>query len=282
MRLLIVGCGYVGAEVVRIAAPEVQVTVLTRSPERAKVLQESLGVQTIVGDWLNASSLRLLPATDWILVAVPHRSVGGWEVDTHRVGLANLIQSLPAGWGKLVYLSSTGVYGKDSTEAVNEDTPTSARRIGPKIAVAAEDWLKAELNPVQYVTLRLAGIYGPGRLPLIDKLKSGEPLAVPQQGFLNLVHVADIARMIDVVFRREMARPFYVFSDGTPVLRRDFYSEMARLCGIADPCFVEPDSSDARVRRATSKRIDPTRIVTETDFEFAFASFRDGLANIVS
>ena len=127
--------------------------------------------------------------------------------------------------------------------------------------------------------VRLAGIYGPGRIPLAAKLRAGEPLAVPREGHLNLVHVVDIARMIVQLLQDPPpSLPLYVFSDGHPVIREVFYRELARQCGVLDPVFMNPEPDDAKVRRATDKRVNPARLVAEMNFAFQYPDYVSGLA----
>lgn len=285
-RWLIVGCGYVGTELARQAqAAGDQVYALTRSNARSEELRQQ-NIEPIVGHWLDPDSLRDLPCVDSVLVSVPHRADSSTQQDiaeeeiigTHTRGLGNLLQALPADWRRLVYLSTTGVYGQDSSDPVDEATPVHPTRLGPKMAVAAEKWLHAQPADERFTVLRLAGIYGPGRIPLANKLRQGEPLAVPLDGHLNLVHVRDIGRMIHVVAGRAMQLPTYVFSDGQPVLRETFYRRVAELCHVPEPTFIAADPQDAKARRATDKRIDPSRLVAETRFVYQYPDYQSGLA----
>lgn len=285
-RLLIVGCGYVGLRVARLAKRAGQrVYALTRSTERFAEL-ESAGISPIDGHWLRRGVLADpsaggLPAVDWVLVAVPHREEDSLGEQTHCVGLENLVAALPSSLSRLVYLSTTGVYGSCGGEVVDETTAVSPTRIGPKIAVAAEAWLASHLPPPVHTTLRLAGIYGPDRVPLAARLRAGEPLAVPRHGHLNLVHVDDIAAMILAVAATKLRLASYVFSDAQPVQRVTFYTHLAELCGLDKPVFVEPEPGDPRVRRATDKRVSPAQLMAETQLQLAYPSYREGLASLV-
>ncbi|MEM7476683.1 MAG: NAD-dependent epimerase/dehydratase family protein [Planctomycetota bacterium] len=299
-NLLIVGCGYVGKELVCQAQRDHKIWALTRrvaagehKDSRSAELQ-SLGVHPIQVDWVQEASFEL-PSFDRVLVAVPHRAVEPHAQQTHVVGLQNLFTCLK-GKPRIIYLSTTGVYGDCPEEMVDEQTPVAPTRIGPEIAVEAEKWLRSQQSKhikgsdspnkvsietqVHAITVRLAGIYGPGRIPLAAKLRTGEPLAVPQHGFLNLVHVSDIARMILQVFDHfeSLQRSCYVFSDGSPIERLKFYSHLAKLCGVEHPQFVEPDPDNSRARRATSKKVSPARLVSELGFEYHFPSYESGLA----
>ena len=280
-RILIVGCGFVGVELAKQLrdAGNARVFALTRSADRTDSLKQ-LGVEPIVGHWLDAKSLKQLPEVDTVLVSVPHREDGGLNVATHVVGLKNLIEAIPDGWRKLIYLSTTGVYG-DAHDEVDEATPTQPTRIGPQIAVAAEDWLQTQLPVPKLTIVRLAGIYGPGRIPLAEKLRSGEALQVPQDGWLNLIHVSDIAAMLRRVSETDMRESLYVFSDGNPVARMEFYTHLAKLCGVDDPKFVAPDPAASRSQRAGKKRVNPQRLIDELQLRLAFPSYREGLAQSI-
>lgn len=284
-RWLIVGCGYVGQQLAHVGLrADHSVYALTRDPSRVAELK-SWGVQPRIGHWLDPSSLHDLPPVDIVLISVPHRPGAGSEasavadLQTHAVGLNNLLKALPSGWRKLIYLSTTGVYGQDSEAWLDEDSPAVPTRSGPQLALLAEQWLHAHVPAEKFTVLRLAGIYGPGRIPLAEQLRSGAPLAVPRQGFLNLVHVADIAQMLFEVAHANLQRSLYVFSDGQPVLRETFYSYLAGLCGCDAPQFVEPDAASPKARRATDKRVRPDRLVAETAFNYRFPSYLSGLRN---
>lgn len=303
MRILIVGCGYVGKEVVRSAPPGTQISVLTRSQDRFDELR-AIGVEPVLGHWLDGSDdsasdgssdatattcewRRRPPSVDAILVAVPHREdeiAGDVGDQTHVIGLRNLERTYqavnPNRTPPLIYLSTTGVYGQADDCEVTEETEVTPNRTGPRIAVAAEQWLKQNANWESRV-LRLAGIYGPNRVPLAAKLRAGEALTVPQDGFLNLIHVSDIAQVIWQLMERPITERLYVLSDGNPVPRRDFYQCLARLCGVEEPVFDTPDPTSSRARRAGNKRVNPERIMRELDLELQFPDYQRGLRQAI-
>jgi nucleoside-diphosphate-sugar epimerase len=293
MSLLIVGCGYVGHALLdwigqENSAIKRPVYVLTRSTERADQLQRR-GVQPLVGHWLDSRSLPPPPPTiDQLLVSVPHRPdpASLLEEDSdraHVLGLRNLLSWLgnPSPGiinRRLVYLSTTGVYGQqDSAVPVSEQTPPTPTRIGPKIAVAAENFLDEGQPGWSTVILRLAGIYGPDRIPLAQRLRDGLPLAVPKDGYLNLIHVQDIARAIEWLFGAEEPESMYLLSDGQPVQREEFYRHLAGLCGIANPEFTQPEAGDPKARRATDKRVDSNRFWKQSGLTPAFPNYQSGL-----
>lgn len=286
MKLLIAGCGYVGMEVVRQAPRNdsdhgpLEIFALTRSQDRTAEL-EAAGVKPVIGHWLDPSTLTDLPEVDCVLVAIPHRADANSDPEehTHVFGLKNLVEAIPNSQPHWIYLSTTGVYGNCDGQQINEQSPVAPTRIGPSIAVAAEGWLRQQ-HHISSTVLRLAGIYGPGRLPLADKLRKGDALEVPQEGFLNLCHVVDIARVIWRLAQQSPLSDMYVLSDGNPVQRIEFYQKLAVLCEVSEPVFRAPShsQSSSRGRRASNKRIDPSRIIKELEFEFRYPTYREGLA----
>ncbi len=300
MKLLIVGCGYVGNAVAKClirsenSSVPSSVHALTRSEQSADHLR-SQGIIPIVGHWLDKDSL---PAEDHrfthLLVGVPHRvdSVAGLDEQSdqfHVLGLRNLQSWLsnnsistdgPAGaLPKLIYLSTTGVYGKtDAGEKVDESTPVEPDRIGPRIAVAAERWLQSNRTHWPSTVLRLAGIYGPGRIPMLEKLRNKEPLAVSKDGRLNLIHLDDIAVAILWLMRAESPDDLYLLSDQSPIYRYQFYNYLAELHGLEPPQFIEPSADDHRVRRSSDKIVDSTKFWNHSKLNPIHADFRSGLA----
>ncbi len=166
MALLVVGCGYVGRPVAeRWLQAGRPVAALTRGGEAVQSLS-ALGVQPVVADWLDANGPWPLPfEPSCALVAVPHREDERFGAQTHVIGLQNLLTRCRT-LKRLVVLSTTGVYHQHDGGWVDELSPTEPTRIGPQIALAAEQWLQHNCPEQLTTSLRLAGIYGPGRVPL--------------------------------------------------------------------------------------------------------------------
>jgi nucleoside-diphosphate-sugar epimerase len=124
--------------------------------------------------------------------------------------------------------------------------------------------------------LRLAGIYGPGRLPRIDDLRAGRPLEADPDSWLNLIHVDDAAAVVMAVADHAGPGPLYVVSDGRPVRRRDFYARLADLVGSPPPNWIPP-AADAR---GGDKRVDPRRLFAEIGPAFSHPDAIAALAGI--
>jgi nucleoside-diphosphate-sugar epimerase len=284
VSLLIIGCGYVGQQVARMRQSQGNhVIALTRGGDNQTHLAQ-LGFETLVADWLDSAGDWHCPGIRQALVAVPHRADERWGEQTHCVGLGNLLSRLPQ-LERLVVLSTTGVYHQSQGEWVDEASPTQPERIGPRIALAAERWLAEHVASGAIpcgTSLRLAGIYGPGRVPLLAKLRTGEAIPVAE-GVLNLIHVTDIAQAILRLLEHPAPSQLYVLSDGQPVDRLTFYSDAAKIFQTSAPKFTEPDPDTSRAARSQScKRVNPSRILHDLQLRLTYPNHWAGLTAIAA
>ena len=315
---LIVGCGYVGSQVAQYWCTESisrdegndgPVFAITRNESRFEELAK-LGVKPIAWDWL--SGLPIEKQDNWdalsrlvglsshasitnltILVAVSHAAQAGVpNSETHSRGLENLhrqlVELFPECRISWIYLSTTGVYG--STESgtwVDESTPASPDRPGSVAAYAAEQWLLNNVHKNNLVILRPAGIYGPERVPRWQAIRDQVPMQADPESFLNLIHLVDLAQIIDRVSKQKMSHTLYCVCDDFPSLRRDYYKFIADLGNWPAPIFqvnAANDSSSNSIRRSRSdgnKRIRNARIKSELGYVFKFPSYREGLRELI-
>ena len=305
MSKLIFGCGYLGSRVAGegLAAGE-QVFAVTRSDRRAASLAEQ-GLSPIVADITQPSSLVDLPIVETVLLAVGFDRLAGMTMhEVYVSGLCNVLDALPAETGRVIYISSTGVYGQTDGQWVDEQSECRPTREGGRACLAAEQALWEHPLGARAVVLRLAGIYGPGRLPQLDHILEGQPISAPGDGYLNLIHVSDAVRAVLAAQQRAELGQIYLVSDGQPATRREFLVEMARLLDAPDPRFLDSperekgsgvfDANDPQGRpgkrlptpfpeRATgSKRVRNRRMLRELGIEPDYPSFREGLAAIVA
>ena len=292
MAKVIFGCGYLGLRVARLwlGAGE-HVYAVTRSPERATLLAAE-GLVPIVADIAAFGSISLPPDTETVLWAVgysrPSPSGGTGSAsrtyslrDVYVNGLAAGLRSLTPAVRRFIYISSTGVYGQVTGREVDEDSPSLPTREGGRACLAAEQVLRDSPLADRSIILRLAGIYGPNRIPRSRDLLAGLPIEAPSTGWLNLIHVEDAARIILLAEQNAQPPKLYVVSDGHPVVRGDYYREVARMLGAAPPRFVDPPAdSPAAARAASDKRVNPRRLFAELSPALLYPSYREGLAAI--
>jgi nucleoside-diphosphate-sugar epimerase len=284
MAKLIFGCGYLGLRVARRwrEAGDV-VYAVTRSAARAAAL-ETEGLRPLVADVRDGKSLARLPRAESVLYAIGYdRAAGGSMREVYVDGLRAVLAALPAQTGKILYVSSTGVYSQSDGQWVDESSPCEPTREGGRACLEAEQLLAAHSLGLRTVVLRMAGLYGPGRIPNLESMRREEPIAVPQDGYLNLIHIDDAASVVLAAEARAIPPRLYLVSDGRPVPRRDYYQELARLAGAPMPHFVAPRVDAPSAARAISdKRVNNHRLVAELQIEIMYQSYCEGLAAIMA
>jgi nucleoside-diphosphate-sugar epimerase len=263
---LVVGCGYLGERVARAwRAAGARVLTVTRRESRARELAAA-GFEPVMADVTD-------PAVDWsYLRAVPDLTTVFWGVgfdarsgtthrDVHVAGLCRLLDALPAGC-RVIFSSSTGVWGDEQGRIVDESSPVNPAREAGRVLVDAEALLHGHARGPG-VALRFAGLYGPGRLPRLEDLRAGRPLAIDPDSWLNMIHVDDAARAVCGLADLANPRPLYVVSDNHPVLRRDWYARLAAAAGGPPPTFAPPPdggTSPPRRGQAADKRVDSSLV----------------------
>lgn len=288
MARLIFGCGYLGVRVAqRWRAAGHDVVVVTRSDQRAEEFRKS-HYHTVVADVTRPEALRHLPPADTALFSVGFDRTGGGSIlEVYAEGVRNVVAALPSDVGRFIYVSTTGVYGDANGGWIDEDTPTDPQREGGRASLAAEDVLTKSRFASRSVVLRMAGIYGPGRVPFLELLRAGKPIAAAIDGHLNLIHVDDAAAVVFAaagIPNEELSheRRVYCVSDGNPVKRSEYYGEVARRIGAAEPTFVAPDPNSPRAARAASdRRIRNDRMLADLGVQLLYPDYRAGLAAIL-
>jgi len=273
---LVVGCGYLGLRVARLWRDAgARVLALTRSPERAATLAAE-GLEPVLGDVTTSDGLPSLPAIDAIFWGVGFdRTAGATYRDVHVAGLGRVLDAVP-GTPRVVFSSSTGVWGTDDGAVVDETTPAHPVREAGRVLLEAESLLHIRTGD-RGTVLRFAGLYGPGRLPRLDDLKAGRPIAADPDSWLNLIHADDAARIVVAVAAAPHAKPLYVVSDGVPVRRRAWYEHLAARSGSPPPTF---DTTAERTRGA-DKRVNPSLLFHDFPLALTYPDSFRGIDAIV-
>ncbi|MFV2066598.1 MAG: NAD-dependent epimerase/dehydratase family protein, partial [Pirellulales bacterium] len=176
MTKLVVGCGYLGARVARRWARLGETVYgVVRSDTRADALARE-GIRPLVADVLAPSTLDALPPAETVVFSVARQRAARESLHGLLVtGLANVLASLSTLADRLIVISSTGVYGQRDGEWVDEASPCEPQRAGGRACLAAERVPSTLGWEARTIVLRLAGIYGPQRVPHRDLIVAGHP-----------------------------------------------------------------------------------------------------------
>jgi len=163
------------------------------------------------------------------------------------------------------------VYGQEAGEWVDEESACEPVSEGGRACLSGERLLCAHARGRDAVVLRLAGLYGPGRVPRLAGVAAGGTIAGSADAYLNLIHVEDAAGAVVAAARAEPAAGrTYVVSDGNPPTRGEYVARLAAQLGVGCPRFEGG--------RGRGKRVRNTRAVRELGLRLQYPSYREGLA----
>ncbi len=231
------GCG----DVVRRALPALtrrwRVYVLVREFDPTL---RGLGIKQLRGDLDQPATLRRLAGlAHAMLHSAPPPGIAGddprKDPRTQRL-LATLAKSrsLPR---RIVYISTSGVYGDCAGARVPETRPLAAATARAKRRVAAETLLRdfGRRVPTRVSLLRAPGIYAADRLPL-ERLRRGDPVLVAEEdSYTNHIHAEDLAQACVVALERGAACRAYNICDDSGLLMGDWFDRLADAFALPRP-----------------------------------------------
>ena len=281
-RYLVAGCGYTGTRLARGLLSRGPVVGLTRTEASAEEL-DAQGIDAVVWDLDSAEAPlpRGFGTPSVLFYLVPPPATGVTDPRLKR-----LLARLPAPPARIVYVSTTGVYGDTGGALVNEDSPLNPSSDRARRRVDAERALTqwCERQGVGWTVVRTPGIYGPGRLP-IERLKRGEPMIRHSEaGFSSRIHVDDlVAALLLAGSAPRAVERVYNVTDGNATSMTEYFERVALLTGLPPPVLVTRAEAEQAVSPglwsylAESRRIDSSRIREELGFAPRFKDLRLGI-----
>lgn len=278
MKVLIVGCGYIGLP---LAQALVQQGHTVYGLRRRWAEPPPADILPLEADITRLASLSLLPREyDWVVNCA---AAAGGQVEAYRdlyvVGNQNLCSWLaarpPRKW---VYTSSTGVYGQNDGSEVSEASPTEPEAPTARVLVEAENCLQgAARDQFPTVILRVAGIYGPGRGYALQQFLRGEArLEGEGARFLNMIHRDDVIGAILAALDRGQPGAVYNAVDHEPVSQAAFFGWLAAALQRPLPPRAAMGEELPRKRGVTNKRVSGAKLRSELGYQFKYPDFRAG------
>ncbi|RDS84628.1 NAD-dependent epimerase/dehydratase family protein [Dyella monticola] len=271
-RILIAGCGDVGERVARLLlARGYEVYAMRRHPPEG-----TDAIRWLQADLTRPETLAALPGGIARVAFLPTPDARAPEA--YRAvfvdGLRNLLDVLDeTALRRLVFASSSAVYGEHGDAWVDETTPPAPLNFNGQVMWEAEQWLAGK--PFQAVALRLAGLYGPRHLQLIDRLRAGQVRAPrTQQHWANRIHVDDAAAAIAHLLALSNPHSVYVGVDDTPLPLNVLYDDLARMVG-APPVADGPAPANVGSKRLSNARL------RASGFQVHWSDARDGYAHLL-
>jgi len=285
MRVAILGCGYIGLELGRQLTDAGHEVVGVRRSDSGCDAIEDAGFEAHQADLTDPDDVENLPAADWLVFAA---SSGGRGAEAAEAIYVDALRSVIDNYGRresppdrLVYTSSTGVYGDHDGGWVDESTPLDPTT--DKTRVLAEAERIAREHAADYgidgTVARFSGLYGPDRYRLERYLEG--PVT---EGYLNMVHRADAAGAVAFLLTEDLARNEVVLvTDDEPADKWAFADWLAAECGVDQPPkrtkaerLAEGDLSAAGKRRVKTSKRCSNDYLRDLGYEFEYPTFREG------
>ena len=303
-RILIAGCGDIAMRVapllregngeavghppaypLRVLNTRYHLFGLVRRAERFAELRAA-GITPVPGDLDDRWSLsRIAGLADTVLHFAPPPNNGTGDPRTR-----NLLAALSRGMlpKRLIYISTSGVYGDCGGAQVSETHPLNSQTSRAQLRVDAEQQIRnwAKRNDVSASILRVPGIYAADRLPL-QRLRTNTPVIVTQEdSYTNLIHADDLARIVVAALRYAKPNRIYHASDDSEMKMGEYFDTVADVFGLPHP----PRLPRAEVERSVSpalwsfmnesRRLTNERMKKELKVKLSYPTVTDALASI--
>lgn len=286
-HVLIVGCGDIGQRVAKIWQKSGEsVYAVVRSKTGLNRLKQ-LKIHAIQADLDNLHDLNNRLVKHSLLYYFAPPPAKGVK-DTR---MANFLKSLDknARPAQLIYISTSGIYGNQQGQLINEQTPANPQVDRAKRRYHAEQQLKqwSKHTSIAITILRVGGIYGPGRLPL-QRLKDHIPMLhenlAPQT---NRIHADDLAQVCVAAAAKGAAGEIYNVSDGTNSNMTEYFNTIADFCGLTRPPLVNWQEAEKTISKGMlsylkeSRRMDNSKMINELKIQLIYPTLKDGLKSCV-
>ena len=281
-RLLIVGCGDIAARALPQAQLNYRVFGLVRSPAQAERITE-LGATPLEGDLDDPATLQALAGcADLVLHLAPPSERA--EDDQRTANLIAALSARPP--ERLVYISTSGVYGDCRGAWIDEDQPLAPRNARAARRVDAEHALLAwgQRSGVAVSILRVPGIYAAERLPLTQLRRGAPVLRAEDDVYTNHIHADDLAAVCLIALERGAAGRAYNASDDSEIKMGDYFDLVAERARLPRPPRVTRAAAEAGAIAEglmsfmrESRRLVNTRMKAELGVRLRYPSVLEGV-----
>ncbi len=278
-----IGCGDVALRLAPLLRGRYRLFGLARSARRAELLRDA-GVTPVPGDLDEHHSLARLAglAHDLVHLAPPP---GRGERDTRTANLIRVLRAARSIPQRLVYISTSGVYGDCAGAVVREHRPPRPQTDRARRRADAERQVRqwGRQAGISVVILRVPGIYAGDRLPL-DRLRAGTPVLEPAADpNTNHIHADDLARAIVAALARGRGQRAYNVADGSWLRMGEYFDLVADAFGLPRPERISREAAAGRLSdmllsfMSESRRLDNRRLRCELRVPLRFPSVEDGV-----
>lgn len=278
-RILIAGCGDIGSALgVRLQADGHEVWGLRRSTHELPK-----GIQALQADLMKPDDLRQLPddVDAAFYIVTPDVFDDRAYESVYVRGPENLLMALAArgqSVRRLIFVSSTSVYGQSKGEWIDENSPTKPGQFSGKRLLEGERLVLG--SSIQGLVVRFGGIYGRGANRLLQQVLKGSPCQESPPLYTNRIHRDDCVEVLRHLLTLSEPEQIYLGVDSEPATQCAVMDWLAKQLGVPVPPRSAATASRGE-RLRTSKRCRNARLLA-TGYRFLYPSFRDGYQAILA
>jgi len=279
----IIGCGHIGVRVSQLLRQQNIKISATSHNENSKQHLTSIGIRVFSANLDEVSSLKNLPLqyADIFYFAPPAASGDTDQRISHF--LSALEKKAPP--RRIVYISTTGVYGNQNGEWITEKTPTAPHNARSKRRLSAEIQIRdfCYRRKTQYMILRVAGIYDTKKLPL-EKINAGvKVLKTDIAPASNRIHAADLADICIAAMQSTHSNEIFNIADGNPSSISDYFIQTAKIFKLTPPQEINWEQAKKKLSPemlsylSESKKIDATYVQKKLGVALQYPDLNSGL-----
>lgn len=279
----IIGCGDIGLRVARRLIKQGEVVTGTAHFEEGVAVLESAGIQPLVANFDYQEDIPefLVNGHRVFYFLAPQ---GGGSSDYRMINFCRRLsaENCPE---RIVYISTSGVYGDCGDQLVTEETPVNPMTSRAKRRVSAEEQLREQAGKIGFelIILRVTGIYGPGRLPL-SQLKKGHEVLRPEDApRTNRIHSLDLVEICLAAMQKGEDGDIFNVCDGQESSMSDYFMAVAGLYGLPQPQQLTWAEAEKRMNPLTfsflkeSRRMANDKMREKLGIQLKYPTLDEGL-----
>lgn len=278
-----IGCGDIGFRVAKELIKQGHQVQATIHFEEGSVVPQSVGIKTIIANFDYQEDVPDFSLNGHkVFYTMPPQ--GGGSSDYRMLNFCRKLspENCPS---RIVYISTSGVYGDCGETFVTEETPVNPQTSRAKRRVSAENQLReqAEKLGFELIILRVTGIYGPGRLPL-SQLKKGHEVLRPEDApRTNRIHSLDLVQICLAAMEKGEAGDFFNVCDGEESSMSHYFMSVAELYDLPQPQQLSWAEAEKVMNPLTFSFLKETRqmsnqkMLDKLGIKLLYPTLKDGL-----
>lgn len=276
-NVLIAGCGYIGGALgVALVEKGHSVWGIKRTPGELPG-----NITPVIGNLTQATEIPALPADlDYVFYTA---SADAFNDDSYLAtyvhGLQNLLRALARAKQqptRVFFTSSTSVYAQTDGAWVDESSETEPSHFSGKRLIEAEKILADSDFPG--TSLRLGGIYGPGRIRLIHEVLAGKAHLTDIETYTNRIHQTDVVDALIHISNLKQIDDIYNLVDNEPILYNELIEWLAEQLSAPAP---EPGHNSTPLSRMRSNKRCSNKRLRDSGFVPTYPTYQEGYGAIL-